>query len=83
MSVSVPGNYTGTGECSYMEGNVTDNSQDAIDDAIYRLLLSLDSNENDKLDIEFDSNMLEFSFTRSGGVRSLWGPANFKLIMWM
>ena len=83
MSVSVPGNYNGTKECSYMEGNVTDNSQDAIDDAIYRLLLSLDSNENDKLDIEFDSNMLEFSFTRSGGVRSLWGPANFKLIMWM
>jgi len=83
MSVSVPGNYTGTGECSYSEGNVTDSSTDAIDDAIYRLLLSLDSNENDKLDIKFDSNMLEFSFTRSGGVRSLWGPANFKLVMWM
>jgi len=83
MSVNVPGNYTGTKECSYREGNVTDNSLDAIDDAIYRLLLSLDSNENDKLDIKFDSNMLEFSFTRSGGVRSLWGPANFKLIMWV
>jgi len=83
LSVKVPGDYNGTKECSYREGNVTDNSPDAIDDAIYRLLVSLDSNENDKLDIKFDSNMLEFSFTRSGGVRSLWGPANFKLIMWM
>lgn len=83
MNVSVPGNYTGTDECSYREGNITDNSPDAIDDAIYRLLLSLDSNENNKLDIKFESSMLEFSFTRSGGVRSLWGPADFKLIMWM
>jgi len=83
MSVSVPGNYTGTGECSYRDGNKSYDATDAIDDAIYRLLTSLDSNENDKLDIEFDSNMLEFSFTRSGGVRSLWGPANFKLVMWM
>ncbi len=83
LAVNVPGNYTGTEECSYRVGNVTDNSLDAIDDAIYRLLVSLDSNENEKLDIKFDSTMLEFSFTRSGGVRSLWGPANFKLIMWM
>jgi len=83
LMVKVPGDYNGTRECSYRAGNVTDDSSDAIDNAIYRLLSSLDSNENEKLDIKFDSTMLEFSFTRSGGVRSLWGPASFKLIMWM
>ncbi len=82
-SLKIPGDYNGTNECSFREGNITYNKQDAIDDAVYRLLSSLDSNENDKLDIKFDSTMLKFSFTRSGGVRSLWGPVNFKLIMWM
>lgn len=79
----IPDDYNGTKECYYTPENISYNENDAIDDAIFRLLQKLDANGNRKIDIKFDSSMIEFSFSRAGGVRSLWGPITIKLIIWM
>ncbi len=83
MNEAIPVEYNGTKQCSYTGTNVTYDLNDAVDDAAFRLLRQLDIQPNNKLDIKFDSNMLEFDFSRSGGVQSLWGPINMKLIVWM
>ena len=80
---NIPEYYNGTKSCTYTEANVTYDPEDAVDEAVYRLLDSLDTNKNNKADIKFDSNMMDFSFSRSGGIRSLWGPIILKLIVWM
>jgi hypothetical protein len=58
-------------------------TNDAINDAIYRLLDGLDANNDGVVDVKFDPTMVEFSFSQAGGVRSLWGPINIKLVVWM
>lgn len=35
------------------------------------------------MDIKFDSDMIEFDFSKAGGVKSLWCPIVIKLILWM
>lgn len=83
ITESIPDYYNGTRECYYTPENISYDENDAIDDAIFRLLQKLDSNKNRKIDIKFDSSMIEFDFSRAGGVRSLWGPITMKLIVWM
>lgn len=83
LEAKIPSDYLGDENCSYTTENISYNHQDAIDDAIYRLLKKLDSNENKKLDVKFDSDMIEFQFSQAGGVRSLWGPITLKLILWV
>jgi hypothetical protein len=51
--------------------------------AVYRVLQSLDLDEDGQLDILFDANQVEVDPTRIGGVRSLWGPAQLKLELWI
>ncbi|MFZ2456611.1 MAG: VWA domain-containing protein [Candidatus Altiarchaeia archaeon] len=80
---NIPNDYNGTKACSYMQGNISYDINDAVDDAIYRLVSELDSNGNGKIDIKFDSSMIEFDFSKAGGVQSLWGPISMKLIIWM
>jgi hypothetical protein len=83
ITENIPGDYNGTKTCSYAPGNISYNLDDAVDDSIYRLVSELDSNGNGRIDIKFDSSMIEFDFSRAGGVKSLWGPISMKLIIWM
>lgn len=83
ITETIPDYYNGTCECSYASGNISYDKNDAIDDAIFRLLQKLDSNGNNKVDITFDSSMIESDFSGAGGVRSLWGPITMKLIIWI
>ncbi len=83
ITESIPDYYNGDKKCYYTPENISYDENDAIDDAIFRLLQRLDSNKNRKIDIKFDSSMIEFDFSRAGGVRSLWGPITMKLIVWM
>lgn len=82
LEAKIPESYTGNETCIYSSTNILYDSNDAIDDATYRLIEKLDSDNNGKIDIKFDSNMLVFDFSRAGGVRSLWGPITLKLILW-
>jgi hypothetical protein len=82
----IPLTYAGNKTCYYTSSNHDRGenvSSDAVNDAIYRLLIGLDANNDGVVDIKFNTNQVEFSFSQAGGVRSLWGPINMKLIVWM
>jgi hypothetical protein len=85
----VPPYYMGSRTCNYTSGTFNkgqyDNSS-AIDDAVYRLFTALDlysgKDANGELDVKFDPEDIAIESTITGGVRSLWGPARVKLILW-
>ncbi len=80
---SIPASYNGSFNCSYTSSNISYNRDDALADSVYRLLDQLDLDDDGRVDLLFDPNMIDFEVSRAGGVQSLWGPANFKLIVWM
>jgi len=84
----VPPQYKG-GDCSaepILEYRLSshDNpaTDDAIDDAVYRLLdEKLDSDQDGVIDVEYNENM---TFNAEGriGVQRMWGPIQMRLIVW-
>ena len=83
---TIPSTYTGNKTCFYTASNHargTNITNDAINDAIYRLLDGLDATNDGVVDVKFNPTMVEFAFSQAGGVRSLWGPINIKLVVWM
>jgi len=79
----IPSTYAGNASCSYTSALRGGYEDDAVNDAVYRLLSGLDMDQNGKVDIIFDPSAVEFQTTSTGGVRSLWGPVAIKLIVWM
>ena len=78
----MPTTYSGNHSCFYTATNLSYDLNDAVDDAVYRLMQSLDSNGNHKIEVKLDSSMIQIDFSESGGVQSLWGPINVKLVVW-
>jgi subtilase family serine protease len=88
-NVLVPSYYMGPKTCNYTPGTFDKSQYDnssAIDDAVYRLFTALDiysgKDANGELDVKFDPEDIAIESTITGGVRSLWGPARVKLILW-
>ena len=79
---ALPEYYNGTANCFYTSSQVTSKHEDAVSDAIYRLLTQLDINGDGRLELLFDPAMINFEMSQASGVQSLWGPAEFKLIVW-
>ncbi len=79
---NIPEYYNGTETCNYTESQTTTTYDDALNDAVYRLLKSIDIEDDSKVDVLFESDMLEIKQTSAGGVRSLWGPLKIKLVVW-
>jgi len=83
-TISVPSGYTGSENCNYTNGSISYNNQSAINDAIYRLFKQLDVSPRDgRLDIKFNPEHIKADVSLVGGVRSLWGPTEVKLVVWM
>jgi hypothetical protein len=82
-TADIPPYYNESDKCNYTTADVSYDESDAIDDAVYRLLYSLDLDDDGQVDLLFDPNMIDFELSSAGGVQSLWGPAKFKLIVWM
>ena len=82
-AANIPSSYNGTFQCNYTQANTGYNDRDAMADAVHRLMEHLDVNNNGRVDLMFDPSMVGFELGRAGGVKSLWGPAEFKLILWM
>ncbi|MBU0761611.1 MAG: VWA domain-containing protein [Candidatus Altiarchaeota archaeon] len=82
-SAPIPTGYSGSQQCTYEGAGVTYDEQDAVSDAIYRLLYQLDIDKDGRVDLLFDPDMIDFELSQAGGVKSLWGPAMFKLIVWI
>lgn len=83
--INFPANYNGTDECNYTLVCHTPacfDTDDAVDDAVYRLLSQLDIDDDGRLGLEFAAGQLIIDFSRTGEVRSLWGPIKVDLTLW-
>ena len=80
--VRIPTSYPGSDTCNYTNASIVYDTEDAMDDAVFRLFQSLDEDDDGRLDIKFNPEMVEFKTSTIGGVRSLWGPVVLKLIVW-
>jgi hypothetical protein len=83
MTTTIPTTYNGTKQCYYTSSNVTTGTYDSMDNAVYRLMNHLDIDKNGRVNVIFDSSSVNFEIGRAGGVKSLWGPTKFRLILWM
>lgn len=84
--IQIPFGYN----CGSMVFNYTNsshshpNTDDAVDDAVYRLLNeTLDLDGNGVMDIQFNNESMRFWVDGDIGVQSMWGPATLKLIVWI
>ncbi|MFC2154282.1 hypothetical protein ACFLRC_02230, partial [Candidatus Altiarchaeota archaeon] len=83
--VNLPSVYNGTGECNYTSSchnSSCYDTSDAVDDAVFRLLSQLDIDKDGRLGLEFASGQLIVDFSKTGEVRSLWGPIRVDLQLW-
>ncbi|MDD5111005.1 MAG: VWA domain-containing protein [Candidatus Altiarchaeota archaeon] len=83
LTAKIPISYNGTEQCYYTSSNQTASAYDCIDNSIYRLMKHLDFDNNGRVDVLFNPDTVKFEVIQAGGVKSLWGPAKFKLILWM
>lgn len=79
----IPSDYDGNATCTYPDSNFTINNMDALNDAVYRVMAKLDLDKDGLLDIKFDASQIEIDSSRVGGIRSLYGPVQFKLVVWL
>ncbi|MBD3388769.1 MAG: VWA domain-containing protein [Candidatus Altiarchaeales archaeon] len=88
FNAPIPTAYGGSSNCFYTPGlnspmNKSYVAGDAVNDAVFRLMDQLDLDDDGEVDLLFDPNMIEFEISSAGGVQSLWGPAKFKLMVWL
>ncbi|MFH1054840.1 MAG: hypothetical protein V1744_01965 [Candidatus Altiarchaeota archaeon] len=83
----VPADYHG-GVCDmpdyvYKEKSGPITTDDAVDDAVYRLLNgTLDTNGDGIMDLEYKRDKMEFQTEGKIGVQTLWGPIQMRLVVW-
>ena len=78
--IKIPSNYNGASSCIY--SSKTYDTEDALDNAVYQLLSSLDIDKNGKLDVNIDTNNLNVNTLTVSKVPSLWGPAILEIRVW-
>jgi hypothetical protein len=67
----------------YLSGFAMPQTDDAIDDAVYRLLNgTLDEDGNGIIDITYDQDHMAFEAEGKIGVQNMWGPLKMRLIVW-
>jgi hypothetical protein len=71
-TMNVPSNYSGTKQCYFTSSNIAYNNNDAIDNAIFNLLSSLDLNSNRKLETKFSENDLTIDSVEVDGIPFTW-----------
>ncbi|MFH1054739.1 MAG: hypothetical protein V1744_01460 [Candidatus Altiarchaeota archaeon] len=79
----IPASYAGNDTCNYTSYSIAYAKDDAMKDAVYRLFYELDFDKDGEVDLLFDQTMIDFEIGQAGGVQSLWGPARFKLVVWI
>jgi hypothetical protein len=81
-NVTVPEEYLGTKQCTYMPGNITYNAKDTYDVAVYNLFKQLDTDNNGAVLVNINKLDLEIITTTIQGVPYLWGPSTMKIEVW-
>jgi hypothetical protein len=78
--MGIPSGYSGSQVCSFNPPSYDAN--DAVDDAVYRLLGNLDLDGDGKLDVKFSEDSLDIKSFTMTGVPSLWGPTIAEVRAW-
>ncbi len=71
-TIIVPLNYSGQNQCSYTSNSLSYNDNDAINIAVYRLLLSLDLNANNRIETKFTEQDLSLTSSEIQGIPFTW-----------
>ena len=79
-SLLVPLTYNGTKNCDYFNG--TYDTDDATDEAAYRLFQNLDLDNDGYLEVRLDENNLMLDFLSISEIPSMWGPAILEVRVW-
>lgn len=79
-AIAVPDGYSGSEECSFSSAAYP--ADDAVDDAVFRLLTALDFDSDGLLDVKFEPGNLDVSTNTIQNVPSLWGPTVVEVRVW-
>jgi len=79
-TLTVPSSYSGSEVCIF--NPPTFPSNDALDDAVFRLLSLLDFDDDGLLDVTFGEDGLGISLFTISDVPSLWGPTVVEVRVW-
>ncbi len=79
-SVLVPPLYNGTKSCDYL--NAVYDTDDATDEAAYRLFQKLDFDSDGYIDVRLDESNLLLDTLSVSDVPSMWGPAILEVRVW-
>jgi hypothetical protein len=80
--VSIPPSYTGTNQCFYTGSLVQYDSTDALQVAVYEILLALDFDQDGRIFVSLNEEDLEIIVTKIGSVPYLWGPSIVEVRVW-
>jgi hypothetical protein len=72
ITLPVPANYTGTAHCHYLSLQQDYDSNDAAQTAVFRLLQSLDLNNNGQVDIVLSERDIDIALSQLVGIPYTW-----------
>ncbi len=72
ITVAIPSNYTGSNLCSYLASSVVYDPNDATQESVYRLLRSLDLDNDNKVDVTFTPSDINIALTQVTGIPFTW-----------
>ncbi len=81
-SFSVPESYSGNNSCFYSPGNISFNSDDAYDVAVYNILSNLDFDSDSRVFVNLGEEDLKIVVSLVNEVPYLWGPAVLEARLW-
>ncbi|MGV8172008.1 MAG: VWA domain-containing protein, partial [Candidatus Woesearchaeota archaeon] len=81
-NVTIPKDYSGTKQCYYTSTNISYDSEDVYDVAVYSMLKQLDYENNGKIFFDLTENDLEIILLTTGQVAYMWGPSLMRMEVW-
>ncbi len=83
-TIKIPSDYAGPNACSFTSSTEcqSDYSDDAINNAVCKLLERLDLDDNGKLYIKIGQDNLQTETVQIGGIPYMWGPTIMEVRVW-
>ncbi len=71
-TITIPSNYTGENKCSYTEAEISYDTNDAIQTAVYNLFTLMDFDSDGKLDVKFTEQDFQINSFEITGIPYSW-----------
>jgi hypothetical protein len=82
FNVTIPKDYSGSNRCFYTAANISYDSRDVYDVAVYNMLKQLDYQNNGQIFFDLTQNDLEIILITTGQVAYMWGPSLMRIEVW-